>query len=274
MSSIKSIQIKAAGDAQVSKVSVPALHDKYILIRTNAIALNPTDWKHIASSDLPGVRVVGSKVIKDLKVGDRGWGLVRGSNATQHEDGAFAEMIVAKGNIQSKIPASLSSADAAMLGVGIATVATASLCGFRCPLRRLPKPRNPPVLIHGQRTHNPVCTSTSPHNFEYRKSLDAVKVFDYNSPTVAQDIRASANGPIKHVLDCISEGASVEISVESIPPDGGVYATLQFVDADKVSAINPNVVVKFTLAYNAVGYSYEKFGLVFPASIEEFEFEQ
>ncbi|KAJ3087203.1 hypothetical protein HK100_008459 [Physocladia obscura] len=292
---IKGIQIKGANDAQVSEISIPKLRDEYILVKTHAIALNPTDWKHIAFLPSPGARVgcdysgtvleVGSKVTKDFKVGDRVWGLVHGSNQSQHEDGCFAEIIVAKGDIQSKIPDNLSFEEAATLGVGVFTVGQGLYQSLQLPLPSAPATTKFPVLIYGGSTATgalaiqfaklsglEVITTSSPRNFDYLKSLGADKVFDYNSPTVAQDIRAYTNNSIKHVFDCISEGASIKISIESIAPEGGVYSALLGVDAKAIAAINPNVTVKNTAAYTVVGEAYEKRGQVTPASVEDFEF--
>jgi NADPH:quinone reductase-like Zn-dependent oxidoreductase len=60
----------------------PKLRDDYILVKTVAVALNPTDWKHIAAGiaaedglsgcDYSGiVEEVGKSVTKAFKKGDR-----------------------------------------------------------------------------------------------------------------------------------------------------------------------------------------------------------
>jgi NADPH:quinone reductase-like Zn-dependent oxidoreductase len=69
-------------------VPIPKLSgDNWILVKTKAVALNPTDWKSIAKSPSPGsiagcdyagvVEEVGKSVTK-YKVGDRVCGFVRG----------------------------------------------------------------------------------------------------------------------------------------------------------------------------------------------------
>ena len=85
----KAIVYVDKGKAEIKDVSLPVLRDDYILVKVNAVGLNPTDWKHI---DLgltePGSRVgcdyagvveaVGSKVEKKFKKGDRICGVVHG----------------------------------------------------------------------------------------------------------------------------------------------------------------------------------------------------
>jgi NADPH:quinone reductase-like Zn-dependent oxidoreductase len=67
------------------------------------------------------VEEVGSKVTKPFKKGDRVCGFAHGGNEVNHEDGAFQNYIVAKGDVQIKIPENLSFEEAATLGVGITT---------------------------------------------------------------------------------------------------------------------------------------------------------
>lgn len=64
---------------------------------------------------------VGNKVTKGFKKGDRVCGFAHGGNEVYHEDGAFANHITAKGDVQIKIPENLSFEEASTLGVGITT---------------------------------------------------------------------------------------------------------------------------------------------------------
>ena len=112
---------------------LPKLRDDYVLVKTVAVALNPTDWKHIAGGmaadggisgcDFSGVvEEVGSAVRKPWEKGDRICGVTHGGNLYQVEDGAFAEYIVAKGDIQIKIPDDMTFTQAATIGLGATTV--------------------------------------------------------------------------------------------------------------------------------------------------------
>jgi NADPH:quinone reductase-like Zn-dependent oxidoreductase len=75
----------ATSEASLLPAPIPDLADDYLLVRTVAVALNPTDWTTL---DAPGdtgtivgcdyagfVEKVGSAVQRDWKVGDRvaGW---------------------------------------------------------------------------------------------------------------------------------------------------------------------------------------------------------
>lgn len=126
----KAIVIKSRGDASlVSDSPIPALRDDSILVKTVAVALNPTDWQHIdgegplggtVGCDYAGTVVaVGPKVAKSFATGDRVCGFIHGSNGDHHEDGAFAEYAIAKGDLQIPIPNGMSFEEAATLGVGM-----------------------------------------------------------------------------------------------------------------------------------------------------------
>ena len=45
MATQKAVIIESKGLAKVSEVPFPTLRDDYIIVRTKAVALNPTDWK-------------------------------------------------------------------------------------------------------------------------------------------------------------------------------------------------------------------------------------
>lgn len=130
---MKAIVIKGKEAYVDSNRPNPKLRDDYILVKTAAIALNPTDWKHAAfglaadgclsGCDFSGtVEEVGPAVTKSFSKGDRIAGVAHGGNAIQPEDGAFAEYVVAKGDVQIKIPDSMTFEEAATLSLGTTTV--------------------------------------------------------------------------------------------------------------------------------------------------------
>lgn len=117
------------GRANLQAIPMPTLPDDYILVRTVAIALNPTDWTTLDAAgdngtlvgcDYAGVVVkVGKAVRKDWKEGDRVAGFSHGGNDANPQTGSFARFIIAKADIQFRIPDGTSFEGAAASGVGI-----------------------------------------------------------------------------------------------------------------------------------------------------------
>ena len=122
--------IKSRGDARlVPDAPIPKLRNGYILVQNVAVAINPTDWQHVDGEGDPGAIVgcdyagtvmeVGNGVTKTFAKGDRVCGFIHGSNGNNHEDGAFAEYVTAKGDLQIPITTRLGFEEAATLGVGM-----------------------------------------------------------------------------------------------------------------------------------------------------------
>ena len=88
-----------SNQAQWKDVPVPTITDNEILIKVRAVALNPTDAKHIDAISPPGCNVgcdfvgevskVGNNPVKSWKAGDRVGGAVHGG--LYPDRGAFAE---------------------------------------------------------------------------------------------------------------------------------------------------------------------------------------
>ncbi|KAK3306440.1 chaperonin 10-like protein [Chaetomium strumarium] len=300
-SEIKAVVITAPGKAEVKTVPLPALPDDYILIRTTAVALNPTDWKHIdavpsavdvgavVGCDYAGiVEQVGPKVTKKFAKGDRVAGFVHGSNRLRPEGGAFAEYIIAKGDLQIKTPDNLSDVEAATLGVGVSTVAQGLYQALGLPLPGTASPSNPPpeILIYGGSTATGllgiqfaklsgyrVATTCSPSNFDYVKSLGADGVFDYRSPTVVDDIRAWSNDADALTLawDCVATDDAPRICAAALSKTReGHYRSLLNLADEVTKAVNEKVDSGFTLAYTMFGEPLDK-GSPMPAIPEDFE---
>ncbi|KAL2159530.1 hypothetical protein VTH06DRAFT_2535 [Thermothelomyces fergusii] len=297
---IKALVITKPGTAEITVQPLPELPDDYILVRVTAVALNPTDWKHINMGENPVgsivgcdyagiVEQVGPKVTKPFAKGDRVAGFVHGSNKLRRNGGAFAEYIIAKGDLQIKIPDNLTDEEAATLGVGISTVGQGLYQALKLPLPGTAAPSNPPpeILIYGGSTATGilgiqfaklsgyrVATTASPHNFDYLKSLGADGVFDYHSPTVVQDIKAWSANPDALTLawDCHASDDAARISAAALSTtQEGHYRALLVVNDDVVRGANPKVDNGFTLAYTIFGEDFEKSRL-FPAKQEDFEF--
>jgi NADPH:quinone reductase-like Zn-dependent oxidoreductase len=78
------------GKAELQAVPLLDLPDDYILVKTVAVALNPTDWTTLDVKGLPGsimgvdyvgvVEKVGSAVVRNFAKGDRTAGISHGGS--------------------------------------------------------------------------------------------------------------------------------------------------------------------------------------------------
>lgn len=285
MSFQRAIQIQGPKVATlVTNAPIPALRPDYIKVKNAAVALNPTDWKHIdfrASKgaingcDYAGtVEAVGENVKNGLQVGDRVAGFIHGSNQDNHEDGAFAEYVVAKSQLSTKIPDSLSFEAASTLGCGITTVGQGLYQSLELPWPTQPASTPFPVLIYGGATATgtlaiqfaklsglTVFATSSPHNFDLLKSYGADHVFDYKSPTVGADIRKATDDNLQHVFDTISYDSTAKIAAEAISSKGGKYSSLLVVNKFPRDDVSNTA----TLAYTGFGEKFSKGDNTWPA---------
>ncbi|KAM3414415.1 hypothetical protein BST61_g11053 [Cercospora zeina] len=143
-STMKAIKITEKNTAEIREVPVPKLRDDYMLVKVEAVALNPTDWKHIdrigtggetVGVDLCGtILEIGSKVTRPWTKGSRIATFVHGGNTSQPEDGAHAEYAVVKGDLGISPPDNMSSYEAATLGAGVITCGQALYQSLGLPL--------------------------------------------------------------------------------------------------------------------------------------------
>ncbi|POR33097.1 Protein TOXD [Tolypocladium paradoxum] len=271
---------------------IPALRDDYILVKTKAVALNPTDWKHIkfvirepgplVGCDYAGVvEAVGPKVTRGFKKGDRVCGVAHGSNALHHENGTFAEYIVVKADLQIKIPDNLSFEEAATLGVGVTTVAQGLYQHLGLALPTAPVKEPVTILIYGGSTATgalgiqfarlsgyKVITTCSSHNVGQVKALGAEAAFDYKDPDCAKKIREYTNNKLTLAWDTISLPASVQICAESLTSSPGAkYNALLRIEFPR-----SDVSVSSTLAYTAFGEAFQIGDNKVPAKPEDLEY--
>ncbi len=172
---------ESTGIARLQPTKIPTLRDDYILVRTVAVALNPTDYTTL---DCPGdngtivgcdyagiVEEIGSAVTKAFKKGDRIAGFAHGGNYYLHhqtrfesmliaslandanyENGAFARHIAVKGDLQMHIPDNVSFEEAAGIGVGVGTTGYALYQVLGLPLPPQTNGSGKTVLIYGGST--------------------------------------------------------------------------------------------------------------------------
>ncbi|KAK0629903.1 putative zinc-binding dehydrogenase family oxidoreductase [Bombardia bombarda] len=240
-------------------IPMPVLTTGNVLIKTNAVALNPSDYKMCAAFPAPGavlgldfsgtVVAIGPDTDTDLALGDVVFGSVHGSNPANLEQGAFTEYLVTQATPLLRVPKKakqpLSIQEAASFGTALATCTLALWGPDALNLPHTPDNPSPtptPVLVYGGSTatgsiaiqllklsgYAPIATS-SPRNFELVKSYGATAVFDYMHSDVAGAIKKHTGGRLRHVMDCIADVQSVETCFDAMARVGGRYATLELV---------------------------------------------
>ncbi|KAJ5202108.1 uncharacterized protein N7498_006771 [Penicillium cinerascens] len=256
MTTQSAIIVQGPGRAVLKQnVPLPELPDGYILVKTKAVALNPTDWRHIdfvpcdgatVGCDYAGIVVaVTPQVKKTFKKGDRVAGFVHGSNAARPNGGAFAEYVIAKGDLQIFIPDFMSYEAAATFGVGLTTEETS-------------------ILIYGGATATGtlaiqlaklsglrVVTTCSESNRGLMFELGADAVFDYHDPQAGEQIREATDDALEFVLDTISTHQSAAICSASISSSGGSYHALL-----DVKCAREDVDSHVSMAYDLLGEPY------------------
>ncbi|KAK4170805.1 chaperonin 10-like protein [Triangularia setosa] len=191
------------------------IRDHNTIVQTAAVAINPADAKMLDYSaaigaihgyDFAGTIVaLGVDAPAHLSVGDRAAGMVFGGNKLHQIIGGFAQYVGAMAELLLRLPGEMSFEEGASLGIGVAT-ATLSLFDRLCipatleNLRRGEPKQGDFVLVAGGSTASgtraiqllnnaglrPIA-SCSPSNFALVKRFGAEKVFDYHSPTCAQE---------------------------------------------------------------------------------------
>lgn len=249
---MRAVKTTADNVMTVSSCPVPSCPPAFVLVKVSHVALNPTDWKHVAfmpktnstvGCDFSGtITQIGSAVTKPFKVGQRVAGFSHGVKAGDDESGAFGESAKAVGDILARVPDDVSDADASTLGVGVTTVGQALYQSLGLPMPDKPSTASPKiqVLVYGGSTSTgqfaiqwaklsglDVLVTCSPHNFEKVKKLGASEAFDYSDPKCGEKIREYSGNGLKYAFDTISEGKSPKICCEALGSgEGGMYTSL------------------------------------------------
>jgi NADPH:quinone reductase-like Zn-dependent oxidoreductase len=283
--------------AALTRVPVPDVPQTYLLARVNSVALNPTDWKHIADSmaapngtagtDFAGTVVsLPTGASKTFQVGDRIAATTHGSNFNNPNDGCFADYALVKADLAIKIPDTLSFDKAATLPLGVSTVAQGL---FQKGLKlRLPDDQSAngeSVLIYGGSTatgslsiqlaklagYN-VLTICGKKHESFVRGLGASAVYDYREQDVGELIRRETHNGLKLAWDCIGGPDTLAICAAALSSDdtGCRYSTTN-------TSLNelpgrPGVTATHVFMYTIFGSAFDKNGVHFPASNEDFEF--
>ncbi|KAI8939152.1 hypothetical protein NX059_004986 [Plenodomus lindquistii] len=275
-------------NAQWKDVPIPSISDNEVLVKVRAVALNPTDHKHIDIISPPGsiigcdyageVFKVGDKASKSWKVGDRIAGLVHGGLFPDR--GAFAEYLKIDSDLAWKIPDDMDDTDATTYGVSACTAMQALNARLGLPFlgeEKLSGEAAPTIFVYGASTSAGMFTTkiakavgckvvgtASPHSFDLVKSCGAEAVFNYRDSDVAEQI-AKQYPNISKAVDCYSEGKSTEICDRVIGEKGGKVIHLLPTTKPKFSAVEHEMILAYTL--NGLPFQwFAPIGPKFPAN--------
>ncbi|POY71205.1 hypothetical protein BMF94_5517 [Rhodotorula taiwanensis] len=288
---MKAVVVPSKGQTELKDVPTPEPAAGQVVVKTLAIALNPTDWKHRDFLAPPGswlgcdfsgtVDKVGDGV-DNLKQGDRVAGFVHGGQ--WEGEGSFAEYVKAEANLVWRVPDSLSDEQAAAAGgVGPWTAIQALYMRLGLATPSSPSKEGEPVLIWGGSTsvglyalqflkaggYTPVSVS-SKKSYDLVKKFGAAATFDYNDPEVSAKI-AKEFPSLQYGLDCISEGkttVSIVKAIKGAKGTGRVITLLLNKDSEIKDVAGDNIKVEMTLAYTTLGVEFDWPGMTFPAMPE------
>ncbi|KAM5343773.1 hypothetical protein ACJ41O_012310 [Fusarium nematophilum] len=271
----KGKSIGGQGGRVLDNVPIPTISSDEILVKVKAVALNPTDFKHldvispphsIIGCDFAGVvDKVGDAANSKWKVGDRVAGAVHGGLFP--DKGAFAEYLKADADMVWRVPDNVSDTDATTYGVSAVTAMLDLNIRHGLPFvdGTSQAPRDETIFIYAGATSAglyhiqiakaagcTVVTTASPRSFDLVKKYGADAVYDYRSPTVAADI-VKDHPKITKAVDCFSEGNSTSICADVLKPKGGKLVTLL---PNGKSSI-PNVEYDLVMAYTAFGHPFQ-----------------
>ena len=209
-----------------------------ILVRTVAVAMNPVDykvqdsgqffenWPVILGADVAGEVVeVGEGVTDPISVGSRVAFLTHFMRYKTNEYGGFQELVLSPASSAFVVPEDLSYEEAVGIPLAISTTAAAffqpgiTLGLDMSGLQQQPPKRNGKTLLIWGGSSSvgsmatqvavaagyDVVTTASPRNFAVVKELGARAAFDYNDPSVLDNIVAEfhkeGGGEFAGVLD-------------------------------------------------------------------------
>ncbi|KAJ3563575.1 hypothetical protein NP233_g8851 [Leucocoprinus birnbaumii] len=232
------------GDEVLIKVEYSAMIPPDAYMADRGFLVTEKDYPVILGFTAAGtVAKIGSGV-KDLKPGDRVVAFAYGASRNK----GVQEYSIQPRSVCAKIPDNLPLEAAA-------TIPDNFVCAFYTVFNQLslqfptsfPATQDPPnadvpILIYGggatsgqymirllhlARYKRILATASSKHH-DYLRSLGATDLFDYNSPTLIDDINNAVGGPGKLAIsvDCISSESTMGILAKFMSPTGSVALLL------------------------------------------------
>jgi NADPH:quinone reductase-like Zn-dependent oxidoreductase len=216
----------------------------------------------VVGCDAAGDIVAVGSNVTFFKVGDRAAGFTAG--ASQKDNGAFAEYVRYNEVIALKLPEDMTYEEGASLPVPHLTVVQALYLRLGLPTpAKAPTFLGATILVWGGSSatgHHAiqlarlsglhVVTTASPEAFTELENIGASLCFDYRDPDVVSKLKAA--GDITYALDTISEGGTLEKTIDALGPNGGKVVHL-LPASDEVKNRRKDVEVLHTLLYLVLG---------------------
>ncbi|KAM0320259.1 hypothetical protein ACHAPQ_009990 [Fusarium lateritium] len=234
----KAIYVPSTGKHEIRTIKDPYIPKAaQSLVEVQYSAVNPADTRHyymnmteyVAGYEFTGtVRDVGPD--SPFKVGREIFGISLPYDHRPNYLGAHQTFLLAEPFMAFERPSHLDPITAVTLlaGAGTSFDALFNELGYGFPAAGIEgdDPTDQPILIWGgagavgqaaiqvakATGFNPIITTASPQNHEALKKLGATEVFDYRSPSVVADIRASIKSSgksLKTVFDAVASGLGI-----------------------------------------------------------------
>ncbi|KAL5592453.1 hypothetical protein FOBRF1_013479 [Fusarium oxysporum] len=250
----------------------PAISPDEVLVKVRAVALNPTDYKHIDAISPPGCVIgcdyagevvkVGSNAARFWSVGSRIAGAVHGGLFPDR--GAFAEYLKTDSDLAWKIPADVDDTVAATFGISAVTAMQALNARLGLPYpdeKRATQQQHPAPVIFvyagstsvglftiqiAKLAGYTVVTTASPRSTDLVKSYGADAVFNYQDPEVADAI-IKQYPDVSLAVDCFSEGKSFAVCDAVLKNKAGKLIALLPPAKAKYPGIEHELIMSYTL---------------------------
>ncbi|KAI0723808.1 GroES-like protein [Cerioporus squamosus] len=275
---MRALVVLPGNRVEVKEHPVPEVREGDILVKTVAVAQNPTDWKFVhlgranigsvSGCDWSGYVVKTGKGVTSPTVGQHVAGFVMGS--TFADSGAYAEYVRTPAELSWVVPdGTLSHEEAATMGCAFWTAVQALFHPTRLGLVEPPAKffGEEWVYIHGGSSSvgqfaihlatlagYKVVTTASQPNFNLVTSLGASAVFDYKDPDVVSKVKAAADDSIRSAFDAVSSADAQAISAAVIAPTGGKL--IHVLPVDPAVTSRTDVERSYTLIYTSLGRAF------------------
>ena len=223
MNNLAAWQRRPGEPLSIGPTERPAVAPGEILVRNQAVAINPLDYilqdmaalpwldyPVIAGSDVAGTVVAVGEGVDRFAVGDRVLGQAVGTTVNQPAQGAFQQHTVVLAHMAAPIPDGMAATSAAVLPLGIGTAASGLYQSHHLGLRHPsadPQPRGETLLVWGASSSvgcnavqlatasgYEVIATASPHNDTMVRGLGAGQVIDHGDPDVVEHVVAALRG--------------------------------------------------------------------------------